>query len=170
LWRNFVLSTFVTVGNVHQPFQRLLDAVAAVAAQLPQPVIVQYGHGRFSVPGCDARAFIPMDEFERLVEAVDLVIQQAGGGGVLLAIRAGKVPVIMPRRAAFGEHIDDHQVENAAALAHAGKAVVVQEGAQLLAAAQQALAMQREKQVAARESALVRLVGQALQRYAQALR
>lgn len=164
------MSTFVTVGNARQPFQRLLDAVAANAAQLPQPVIVQYGHGRFEAAGCDARAFIPMDEFERLIETAELVIQHAGGGGVLLAIRAGKVPVIMPRRAALGENVDDHQVENAAALERAGKAVVMHAAGDLLTAVERALALQRQRQSEAREPELVRLVGERLRRYADSVR
>lgn len=164
------MSTLVTVGNAHQPFQRLLDAVAANAAQLPQPVIVQYGHGRFEAAGCDARAFIPMDEFERLIETAELVIQHAGGGGVLLAIRAGKVPVIMPRRAALGEIVDDHQVANAAALAQAGKAVVVHAAGDLLTAVERALALQRQRQTEARAPALVRLVGERLRHYADSMR
>ena len=31
------MSTFVSVGNATQPFTRLLDAVCALAGQLPQP-------------------------------------------------------------------------------------------------------------------------------------
>ncbi|GAB4174045.1 MAG: hypothetical protein OHK0018_16690 [Erythrobacter tepidarius] len=162
------MSTFVTVGNAHQPFQRLLDAVAAVAPQLPQPVIVQYGHGQFPASGCDARTFIPMDEFERLVMRSELLICHAGAGSILHALRAGKVPVIMPRRAVLGEHVDDHQMENAEALARAGRAVVIHEASQLLAAVEQALAMQHARQAAAREPELVRLVGETLRRYAQA--
>lgn len=159
------MSTFVTVGNAHQPFQRLLDAVAAVVMQLPQPVIVQYGHGRFAAPRCDARAFVAMDEFERLIEGAELVIQHAGGGGVLHAIRAGKVPVIMPRRAALGEHVDDHQVENAEALARAGKAVVVHEAETLLVGVQQALALQAQIRPATGTSAMIRLISAVLDRY-----
>ncbi|HXG28759.1 MAG TPA: glycosyltransferase [Nevskiales bacterium] len=161
------MSTFVTVGNAHQPFQRLLDAVAAVVNQLPQPVIVQYGHGQFTAPGCDARAFVTMAEFERLIEAADLVVQHAGGGGVLYAIRAGKVPVIMPRRALLGEHIDDHQVENAEALARTGKAVVVHEAEKLLAGVRQALALQRHSRPATGTSEMVRLISAVLDRYAR---
>jgi UDP-N-acetylglucosamine transferase subunit ALG13 len=145
----------------------LLDAVASVATQLPQPVTVQYGHGHFHAAGCDARAFIPMEEFERLIEAADLVIQHAGGGGVLHAIRSGKVPVVMPRRAAFGEIVDDHQLENAEALARAGKAVVVHEAAQLLAAVERALALQREARAAPGSSEMLRLIGTTLDRYAR---
>lgn len=161
------MSTFVAVGNAKQPFQRLLDAVGACAAQLPQPVVVQYGYGRFNLPGCDARAFIPMGEYERLTETADLVILQAGGGGVLQAIRAGKIPVIMPRRRMFGEIIDDHQVENAEALSRVGKAVVVHDGAQLLAAVHRALELQRKYAAERREPQLLRLIAETLQRYAQ---
>ena len=37
------MTTFVAVGNATQPFARLIDAVVAIAADLPQPVLIQHG-------------------------------------------------------------------------------------------------------------------------------
>jgi UDP-N-acetylglucosamine transferase subunit ALG13 len=161
------MSTFVSVGNATQPFQRLLDAVAAMIDRLPQPVTVQYGSGRFAATGCDARAFIPMDEFERLVAGAELLILHAGAGSVMHALRAGKVPVVMPRRAAFGELVDDHQAEFAEALGRAGRVVVVREADALLAGADRALALQRESRAASGSSEMLRLIGATLDRYAR---
>ena len=58
------------------------------------------------------------------------------------AIQAGKVPVIMPRRAHLGEHVDDHQLEMAQALERAGKVAVAREAAELPDAVKRALMMQ----------------------------
>jgi UDP-N-acetylglucosamine transferase subunit ALG13 len=39
----------------------------------------------------------------------DVVITHAGIGSAVSALRAGKRPVLVPRRKHFKEHIDDHQ-------------------------------------------------------------
>ena len=54
----------------------------------------------------------------------DLVIAHAGTGVALEALGAGKLPVLIPRRAEFSEHIDDHQEQIADMLKHRGLAVV----------------------------------------------
>jgi UDP-N-acetylglucosamine--N-acetylmuramyl-(pentapeptide) pyrophosphoryl-undecaprenol N-acetylglucosamine transferase len=55
--------------------------------------------------------------------AADVVVSHAGVGNALVALRAGKCPLIVPRRKRFGEHVDDHQAELAAWLAERGLAV-----------------------------------------------
>jgi len=161
------MSTFVSVGNATQPFTRLLEGVAAIADRLPQPVIVQSGCGHVAAAGCDARAYVPMDEFERLVARADLLILHAGAGSVIHAIRAGKVPVVMPRRAPLGEHVDDHQVEFAAALERVGRAVVAHNASGLAEAVERALALQRQSRSVTRPSDLVRRVAERLEHYAR---
>lgn len=137
------MSTFVSVGNAKQSFVRLLDAVAACADQLPQPVVIQHGHTPFIHSACEAHPFLDMDLFVSYVREAAVVIVHAGAGSVLHAIREGKVPIVMPRRAEFGEHVDDHQQELAAALAGEGKIVVVDDNAEsLMPAVEKALAMQ----------------------------
>lgn len=121
------MSTFVSVGTSHNPFRRLLDAVGDIAHLLPQPVIVQHGHTPFSHPGCQSIAFLGGTEFEQAITAAELVIVQAGGGGVLHALRSHKLPVIVPRRAEHKEIIDDHQVPWAQALAGTGRAILVED-------------------------------------------
>lgn len=164
------MSTFVSVGNATQPFQRLLDAVAAIASHLPYPVVVQYGSGRFDVPGCEARSKIPMADFERLTADAELLIFHAGAGSVIHALRAGKVPVVVPRRAEFKELVDDHQIEFAEALSQARRVVVVHDVAYLLDAVKRAMTLQRKVHSEARLPELVRVVGERLSRYAGLVR
>jgi UDP-N-acetylglucosamine transferase subunit ALG13 len=128
------MTTFVSVGNATQPFGRLLAAVEAIAASLPQPVIVQSGRNEFSSTLCEVRPFLSMVEFAEQVESADLLIFHAGAGSIIHAAQAGKVPVVMPRRAGRGEIIDDHQVELAAALSRAGKVILASEASDLAAA------------------------------------
>lgn len=122
------MSTFVSVGNATQPFERLLSAVVEIAHSLPQPVIVQHGNTPFSGGGgCIEKSFVNPEDFQRLLTEAELVIMHAGAGSVIHAILAGKVPIVVPRRGIFDELIDDHQMEFASALAETGKVILVKE-------------------------------------------
>ena len=139
------MSTFVSLGNLRRPFRRLLLAVEEMAerGKLPEPVIVQHGHTEFTSLYCKTIPFMEMQEFERHIADAELVILQAGGGAVLSACRFGKTPVLMPRTSKMGEHIDDHQVENARHLERLGKVIVAYEPGELEEAVKKALSAGR---------------------------
>ena len=114
------MSTFVTVGNAPQPFDRLLKAVQAVTPLLPRPVVVQRGASSFSDPDWMCHDFFSMADFENLIRSASVLIMHCGAGSVVNAVRDGHNPIVMPRLAKFGEHIDDHQLEFAEALSRVG--------------------------------------------------
>jgi exopolysaccharide biosynthesis glucuronosyltransferase PssE len=138
--------TFVTVGNATDGFRRLLDAVEALAGAgvLPTPLVIQSGHN----PGFTSRhavvvPFLSMDDFEDHLRRARLVIAHAGAGTVLQALAAGKTPVVMPRRARYGELVDDHQAELVDGLEKAGRVIAAWEPGDLPAAVQSALSRPR---------------------------
>lgn len=158
--------TFVSVGNAHQSFTRLMDAVIAAKDSLPQPIIVQNGH-----TPCDDRtlnpvAFLPPAEYEQRIFGADIVILHAGAGSILHAIQAGKVPIVMARLRKFGEHVDDHQLEFAVALAGEGRVVLAHDGGELEQTAKEALLRQSAMPTRASHPRLVKLVGEVLKRCA----
>jgi UDP-N-acetylglucosamine transferase subunit ALG13 len=65
---------------------------------------------------------LPSVEFDALLRDVDAVIAHAGTGSSIAALTAGRAPVLVPRRKARGEHVDDHQVEIAQELDRRGLA------------------------------------------------
>jgi UDP-N-acetylglucosamine transferase subunit ALG13 len=154
------------VGNATQPFTRLLEAVCELAAQLPQPIFVQFGAAKsFVCPDCTGVAFLEMGAFAEHVRAADLLILHAGAGSVLHALRAGKTPVVMPRRTSLGELVDDHQFEFSRELEKTGKVLVAHDAATLSQAAVAALQRQRLSSGAAiSEPPLVGMVRHALSR------
>jgi len=159
------LTTFVTIGNAHQPFHRLLGAVSAIVSTLPQPVVVQHGNTPWS--GCDvciAKPFVGMAEFDKLLNQAELLILHAGVS-VLQAIRAGKTPVVMPRRAMYGEIVIDHQWEFARALAETGKIVLANEPSDLPAAVVEAMKRQDAQRITTTVPPLVGLIGELLRQY-----
>ena len=128
------MSTFVTVGNATQPFDRLLRAVADISAELPHPIVVQRGTSTISHHDWDSRQFIGMAEFEQLINQSAILIMHAGTGSIIHAVRAERMPIVMPRRASNLEHVDEHQLEFASALASLGYVILAREASDLHAA------------------------------------
>ncbi len=100
----------VTVGTTDRDFRRLIERLTRI---IPDGAEVLWQTGDSDVTGLDidAHRLVPESELIAAVEAADVVICHAGAGSLSLALRAGQIPVFVPRRAAFDEQIDDHQVE-----------------------------------------------------------
>ena len=86
-------------------------------------VLWQVGAADVSGYGIDGRASVLHSELADAVAEADVVVAHAGTGAALTAIEAGKVPVLVPRLARYGEHVDDHQLQIAAELSRRGLAV-----------------------------------------------
>jgi len=157
------VSTFISVGNATQPFNRLIEAVLKIAPKLPQAVVLQHGHTPSpACEGCISRRFVEMEDFAQLVAHSELLILHAGAGSVIHAIKAGKAPIVMPRRAKYGEHVDDHQLEFARAMAEAGKVVMVEEPEDLMGAVEVAMNLQRLPRSSNVEPLMVGLISEVL--------
>lgn len=128
---------FVTVGNGKQGFARLLAAVDVLTGEgffQSEPVLLQIGHTEHFRPRhCDWRTFLNREEFGRTLSGAALVICH-GGMTQLEAVRMGKLPVVMPRRHRYGEHVNDHQIELTETLAAGGYVVSAHEPDDLPAA------------------------------------
>ena len=161
------LSTFVTVGNATQPFDRLLRAVTAAADILPKPIHVQHGVSSLSMPGCLCDPFLGMDEFEERMRSATLVITHAGAGSLMHALDAGQVPIVMPRESRHGEHVDDHQIELAEALARGNRVIVIRSEADLPDAIRRALKDRAAGRQQRTEPALVGMVRERLEEYSK---
>lgn len=85
--------------------ERLLPLVPAGA-----DVLWQTGGTDTSGLGIDARERVPAQEMAAAIRAADVVVAHAGTGIALMALENGKLPVLVPRRAMHGEHVDDHQL------------------------------------------------------------
>jgi len=116
---------FVTVGTNEATFDRLLRAVAGL--ELREEIVVQHGHSAAVAPdGATLTPFLSFDEMTELVRRADVVVTHAGVGSIMLALTNGKRPIVVPRRKAFGEAVDDHQVELAQRLAAAELVTLVE--------------------------------------------
>lgn len=104
------MTTFISVGNAHQSFERFLNSVLDNIDILPRPVIVQYGHTLFNDTRCVSSSFFSIEQYNRCIQDAKLLILHAGAGSVIKALRAGKRPIVVPRRKKYGEIINDHQL------------------------------------------------------------
>ncbi|MGR3540545.1 MAG: glycosyltransferase [Hasllibacter sp.] len=118
----------VTVGT-QLPFPRLLAAMDALAAGLDEEVIAQAGPDPDGYPSLQVHRQIAPGAFDALATRARVLVAHAGIGTVLTA-RAHGVPLVaMPRRAALGEHRNDHQMATAARLeGRAGIAIAWEAG------------------------------------------
>lgn len=112
----------VTVGTQEGfPFGRLYEALVPLLRGVE--VLWQTGTQDVSRFGIEGRASVPHDELASAVAEADLVVAHSGTGSALTAIEAGKTPVLVPRMARYGEHVDDHQVQIAGELERRGLAI-----------------------------------------------
>lgn len=129
---------FVTVGTDHHAFDRLLGWIERWAPTYGGEVVVQYGSGRVPrhVEAVDYLSYAKMHEhFERA-----LAVVCAGGPGTIMGARAhGRLPIVVPRVAALGEVVDDHQGAFARVVGAEGVAVVVEDEASLVARLEEAV-------------------------------
>jgi UDP-N-acetylglucosamine transferase subunit ALG13 len=124
---------FVTVGTDHHPFTRLTESIARWPARAMASVVVQHGTAP-PVPGTECHRLLDSSDMDHWLRTADAVVCAAGPGTVMGARRAGIRPVVVPRRAAGGEHVDDHQHAFGRHLEANGLAFVVDTGEPLFAA------------------------------------
>src|SRR5690606_7741132 len=117
----------VSVGTDHHPFERLISWIERWSNDQPDAaVFVQRGTSR-TPHGVASEPLLPHAELCARMAAADCVIVQGGPGGIIDSLRAGRRPVVVPRRADLGEHVDNHQVAFARYLAERGEVELAQE-------------------------------------------
>ena len=102
-------------------FRRLLDRLVPLLAGAE--VTWQTGATDVSGLGIEGHDKLPHDQLSRAIAEADAVVSHAGTGAALTALEHGHRPVLVPRRVAHHEHVDDHQQQIAAELARRELAV-----------------------------------------------
>ena len=125
-----VRKVVVTLGTQDRYlFPRLLTRLVEI---LPPTIDVlwQVGATVIGKMPAGARHQVPSAELRQAMREADVVIAHAGVGSALAAMQAGRRALVVPRRRAHGEHVDDHQVEMALELSRRDL-VVAREAAEL---------------------------------------
>lgn len=131
----------VVVGTDHHPFDRVVSwtddwlrgAGAAASA------VVQYGS---SAPPqvASGRPLLAHAELQELMRDSAVVVSHGGPATITEVRRAGRLPVVVPRDPALGEHVDGHQLLFSRRMGAAGLVVLCEAQAEFEAALGSALA------------------------------
>lgn len=115
----------VALGTTAEAFPRIVHRLKRI---LPPEadVLWQTGNTDPEQVGVPGHYMLPERELTAAMHEADAVVCHAGVGNALAALEVGKCPVIVPRRLAFGELVDDHQVQIAGELGERGLAIPVE--------------------------------------------
>jgi UDP-N-acetylglucosamine transferase subunit ALG13 len=137
---------FATVGTHEEPFDRLLLALESIAAEpgWTEPIVVQAGYTHLATPRLARHELLPFARVQDLMSEARVIISHGGPATIMQALAHGKVPIVVPRQARHGEHVDDHQVQFARRISD--RVVVIED----IAALRSALGEHDARQAAAR--------------------
>ncbi|MEM6349713.1 MAG: glycosyltransferase [Cyanobacteria bacterium P01_D01_bin.14] len=112
----------ITVGTEKFQFNRLMRWIEQLIQQkILQPdqerIVVQYGASTVLPKQTQTHALLPTNDFKRLMQQARLIIAHCGEGTLNALLESNRPFILVPRSRSFGEHVDNHQIEMAQALA-----------------------------------------------------
>lgn len=118
---------FVTVGTHEQPFDRLLKCVDEMIEnkKINEEVIVQKGYTDYEMKNCKSYKLIGYDEMQKYIKEARIVITHGGPASFLNVLSYNKIPIVVPRRKEFNEHVNDHQYDFARQVEERMKNIIV---------------------------------------------
>jgi UDP-N-acetylglucosamine transferase subunit ALG13 len=138
-----------------------MDELAGVGMLKGESVIIQSGSASdFRARHCKQRDFFPPDEYRDLIRKADVVVCHGGAGTLHHVFESGKVPVVMPRRKKYREHVDD-QFELVKAIAEEGRIIAAYEPDDLPNAIVEAKNLKRAR--GAPPETAIALIGEAIE-------
>ena len=123
---------FVTVGTHEQPFNRLVEYMDKWAGEHDEPVVIQTGFSTYEPGHCKWSKLYPYKTMIDMVDSARVVITHGGPSSFIMPLQIGKVPIVVPRKKEYGEHVNDHQVEFSEAVARRQGNIIVVEDAENL--------------------------------------
>lgn len=105
---------FVTVGSRNYPFDRLFKKLDALYEEgvLTDSMFAQIGTSTYKPKHYEYKNFISPEEFANKIKMADIVVSHGASGSIMKALKAGKKVIAVTRLEKYGEHINDHQIQN----------------------------------------------------------
>ena len=116
---------FVTVGTHEQQFNRLVEYIDVWASKHDEEVIIQFGFSTYVPKFCASKQFFPYNEMNENVKRARIIITHGGPSSFIMPLQFGKVPIVVPRRFDFDEHVNNHQVDFCNAVAERQGNIIV---------------------------------------------
>ena len=104
---------FITVGTQKFQFNRLLKEVDKLIEEqeICEEVFAQIGYSTYKPKNYSFNEFINSEEYSDILNKADIVITHGGTGTIIKSINLRKKVIAVPRLKAFGEHVDNHQIQ-----------------------------------------------------------
>lgn len=119
---------FVTVGTHEQPFNRLVEYMDKWSEKHQEEVIIQTGFSTYEPKFCTWSKLYPYSQMIEYVEKASIVITHGGPSSFIMPLQCGKIPIVVPRQKVFDEHVNNHQVDFAKAVAERqGNIIVIED-------------------------------------------
>ncbi len=105
---------FVTVGSRQYPFDRLFKKLDELYDKgvLKEKMFAQIGTSEYKPRNYDYKDFISQEEFLEYIKKADIVVTHGASGSIMKALNEGKKVIVVTRLEKYGEHINDHQIQN----------------------------------------------------------
>ena len=116
---------FVTVGTHDQQFNRLVRFMDEWAKVHDEPVVIQTGCSTVEPRHSEWKDYYPYPVMQRYMEEARIVITHGGPSSFLPPLQFKKIPIVVPRRMEFHEHVNDHQVAFVKAFAERNNSILV---------------------------------------------
>lgn len=120
---------FVTVGSRNYPFDRLFIKLDELCEKgiIKGQMFAQIGTSTYLPKHYEYKDFISQEEFLERIQWADIVVSHGASGSIMKALNAGKKVIAVTRLEKYGEHINDHQIQNNEAFASNGYVLSVLE-------------------------------------------
>lgn len=105
---------FVTVGSRNYPFDRLFKKLDDLYEEgiITDRMFAQTGTSTYQPKHYEFKDFISQEEFLEKINEADIVVSHGASGSIMKALNAGKKVIAVTRLEKYGEHINDHQIQN----------------------------------------------------------
>jgi UDP-N-acetylglucosamine transferase subunit ALG13 len=109
---------FVTVGSRNYPFNRLFEKLDTLYEDgtLTENLFAQTGTSTYKPKHYEYKDYISPEEFVEKINQANIVVSHGASGSIMKALNAGKKVIVVTRLEKYGEHINDHQIQNNEAL------------------------------------------------------
>lgn len=110
---------FVCVGSRKYPFDRLFKKLDELCEDgiIKEEIFAQIGTSTYKPKHFKYKDFLSQEEFMKKVQESNIVISHGASGSIMKALNAGKKVIAVTRLEKYGEHINDHQIQNNEAFA-----------------------------------------------------
>lgn len=110
---------FVCVGSRNYPFDRLFKKLDELCEDgtIKEEIFAQIGTSTYKPKNFKYKDFLSQEEFIKKVQEANFVISHGASGSIMKALNAEKKVIAVTRLEKYGEHINDHQIQNNKAFA-----------------------------------------------------